>query len=1063
MKHGGFGATRRRFGAMAVALATTLGASALLPNGTADAQTTPDPGLRAAREVRTIWTDEFGISRPAGLAYDATRRTFLVAGDAPGAAQILRIDPRGKGQGVSRVARVSDPALLAFDSRNDRLVGIDAGQRTTARGSELGGAQASWQRDALPALGASPRSATFGSSGGTWDLLDPTTDTVIRVAGDNAVSRLSLRGVGDPELIAANPEDGLLYVLSPAQRRLYGVDASGTVQKAFDVSASTLETPVAMVFAPSTDNTDAAATQNLYVADSGTASTFGGVTELSLATVAVAAAPVDTGTLVRTTATSAWSPGSPDPAGVAYSATMNRLIVVDSEVDETTGAGWNNVNMWVTRLDGTPTATGTFWGGNSALFNGSRGLAREPTGADFDAVGNRLFVTDDSARKIFIIAPGANGTFGNTDDVVTAVDTLAIGSSDTEDPLWDPVTGDLYFLDGASTEIYRIQSIDGVFGNGNDAVTHFDISTLGPTDFEGLARDPARGTLYVGARATKQIFEITTTGELLRTISLSGVAGLTFVSGLEIAPSSANPSQNSIYIVDRAVDNGPVPTENDGKLFEVSAPNLGPLNLAPTVNAGADRSITLPTDSVNLAGTASDDGLPTGSTLATTWSKVSGPGTVSFADANALSTTATFSAAGQYTVRLTASDGQLSATDDVVVSVTEASNSAPTVNAGADQSITLPQSATLAGSVGDDGLPAGVTVSSTWSKASGPGVVTFADPSAPGTTASFSLPGTYVLRLSASDTQLSAEDTVQITVNDPQNAAPVVNAGADQTIPFGTTATIGATVTDDGLPTGNTLLFTWTTVSGPGTVSFGNAAAKGTTATFSAAGVYTLRMTASDGSLSASDDVVITVNATPTVSAGPDRSVTLPASATLSGTVADDGLPSNTLTATWSTVSGPGTVTFANASAASTTATFSAAGSYTLRLTASDGAASASDDMIVTAVGVRQIDVAAVSLSASRNRNNVSGTARVTVRDANNALVSGATVTGQWRLNGTLQSTRTATTGTNGIASINSGSIRASVGQVLSFCVTGLSLSGATWNTALYTPAGGDCVSYTVV
>lgn len=93
-------------------------------------------------------------------------------------------------------------------------------------------------------------------------------------------------------------------------------------------------------------------------------------------------------------------------------------------------------------------------------------------------------------------------------------------------------------------------------------------------------------------------------------------------------------------------------------------------NTAPTVNAGADKSVTLPA-AVSLVGTASDDGLPNPpATLTTTWSKVSGPGTVTFANASALSTTATFSAAGSYTLRLTASDSVLSSTDDVVVTVT---------------------------------------------------------------------------------------------------------------------------------------------------------------------------------------------------------------------------------------------------------------------------------------------------------------------------------------------------------------------------------------------------------
>jgi hypothetical protein len=69
-------------------------------------------------------------------------------------------------------------------------------------------------------------------------------------------------------------------------------------------------------------------------------------------------------------------------------------------------------------------------------------------------------------------------------------------------------------------------------------------------------------------------------------------------------------------------------------------------------------------------------------------------------------------------------------------------------------------------------------------------------------------------------------------------------------------------VTDDGLPNPpGAVTTTWSKVSGPGTVTFGNASARATTATFSTAGSYTLRLTASDSVLSASDDIVITVNA----------------------------------------------------------------------------------------------------------------------------------------------------------------------------------------------------------
>ncbi len=75
-------------------------------------------------------------------------------------------------------------------------------------------------------------------------------------------------------------------------------------------------------------------------------------------------------------------------------------------------------------------------------------------------------------------------------------------------------------------------------------------------------------------------------------------------------------------------------------------------------------------------------------------------------------------------------------------------------------------------------------------------------------------------------------------------------------------------------------------------------------------------------------------NYRPGVYAGPDQWISLPASANLSGSATDDaGSPS----VTWRKDSGPGTVTFGNASALSTTATFSMDGVYILELEADDG------------------------------------------------------------------------------------------------------------------------------
>src|SRR6266550_6470970 len=101
-------------------------------------------------------------------------------------------------------------------------------------------------------------------------------------------------------------------------------------------------------------------------------------------------------------------------------------------------------------------------------------------------------------------------------------------------------------------------------------------------------------------------------------------------------------------------------------------PPLPGVNLAPVVIAGLDQVITLP-GSANLTGVAIDDGQPNPpGVLTTTWSQVSGPGTVSFSNPSALISTATFSESGAYVLRLTASDGALAAIDDMAVTVNPA-------------------------------------------------------------------------------------------------------------------------------------------------------------------------------------------------------------------------------------------------------------------------------------------------------------------------------------------------------------------------------------------------------
>ncbi|WP_224997474.1 PA14 domain-containing protein [Cesiribacter sp. SM1] len=109
----------------------------------------------------------------------------------------------------------------------------------------------------------------------------------------------------------------------------------------------------------------------------------------------------------------------------------------------------------------------------------------------------------------------------------------------------------------------------------------------------------------------------------------------------------------------------------DSKLFKGSSTT----NAAPTVSAGSDKSVTLPTNSITLSGTASD---ADGSIASTTWTKVSGP-SASMSGASTLSLKLSSLLEGTYTFRLTAKDNAgATKTDDVVLTVKSQTSSTTT-------------------------------------------------------------------------------------------------------------------------------------------------------------------------------------------------------------------------------------------------------------------------------------------------------------------------------------------------------------------------------------------------
>src|SRR5438132_3339726 len=376
--------------------------------------------------------------------------------------------------------------------------------------------------------------------------------------------------------------------------------------------------------------------------------------------------------------------------------------------------------------------------------------------------------------------------------------------------------------------------------------------------------------------------------------------------------------------------------------FGLSAATFGQGNQPPTVNAGPAQAIAL-SDAANLNGSATDDGFPNPpGALTYSWTVVSGPGTVTFANANAASTTATFASAGSYTLRLTASDSELSGSADVVVTV-----GGPLPSPWSDQDIgavgTAGRGSFLTGTFIERGSGADIGASADafhyiYQPLNGDGKiiarVATQENSNPSAKAGVMIRET-----------LTAGSKYAAVVITPSSGIVFQRRTAINGITSKTTVTGTQLVAPYWLKltrTGNSMAsyyssdgITWT-LAGTNTVTMGSSVFIGLAVT-------------SHNNAANSTPTFDHVNLPPIVNAGPDQSIMVPANTvTLNGSAADDGQPNGSITYGWKKVSGPGTVTFGNASQAVTTAQFSAVGTYTLRLTANDGQLSATDDVVIT-------------------------------------------------------------------------------------------------------------------
>ena len=348
--------------------------------------------------------------------------------------------------------------------------------------------------------------------------------------------------------------------------------------------------------------------------------------------LAAAMTPIQLVNTINTGAGSSnFTPDSPDPSGLAYIPGQDRLVAVDGEVEETTGAGFHGANGWFVTRSGTSTDT----------FDTTKAPTspqdKEPVGAAYDIATNELYIVRDGATgRVWVYnatTMALKRTFAVTGPPYNDADDEGLGFGG----------GILYMVDAKDNDLVKVQpGNDGVVGTSDDQVTNFDLQRYGQTEPEGLDVHPVTGNIWVVSNKLvggqpEPMVEVTPSGALVASYSIAA-ANPDSAAGLAIAPPSDGSGGYDIYVSDRGVDNGDNPSENDGHIYEFR------VDAAQAPTAGFSWSQRVGSQTVDFTDTSS--GLPT------QWSWDFGDGMGS----SSQNPSHTYANPGMYTVSLTATN-----------------------------------------------------------------------------------------------------------------------------------------------------------------------------------------------------------------------------------------------------------------------------------------------------------------------------------------------------------------------------------------------------------------------
>jgi sugar lactone lactonase YvrE len=306
----------------------------------------------------------------------------------------------------------------------------------------------------------------------------------------------------------------------------------------------------------------------------------------------------------------------------------------------------------------------------------------DTAGIAYIGVSDRLLFSDSEVNEMPIFTGDNLFEMSTTGNLITTTTTIPFASEPTG-VAYNPDNEHVFISDDVSREIYEVvPGPDNLYGTNDDTITSFDTSIFNSGDPEGITYDSLQGVLFLVDGVTAEVYRIAPGSNSV----FDGVSP------------SGDDQVSSFDTLNWGIKDPEGITFNpaSGNLFIVGKPSISLAEFTPSGTLVRMFDISA-ASAIKPAGLAY------------------GPGSLNPSENNIY-----------ITDRGIDNNNDPDENDGKIYEMTlppvTPGNSPPNVDAGEDQTITLPEGAPLEGTASDDGVPDPPgTVTVVWSQVSGPG------------------------------------------------------------------------------------------------------------------------------------------------------------------------------------------------------------------------------------------------------------------------------------------------------------------------------------------------------